>query len=98
MQARTNLVNTSELEVDIEVLLIERLETRVEKAGERGGRGLLDHLGSSSLGIMVGRHRTQPVDVHRVISFELVVAERAGEMENMSSMYGRRTDSRRKLS
>jgi hypothetical protein len=41
------LVDATELNVDVEVLLVQRLEDRVQQVGHQRGRGHLHHLGTS---------------------------------------------------
>jgi len=74
----------TELEVDIKVLLIESLKTRVKERTERSGSGLLDNFGSSPLRVVVGSDGTQTVDVHGVVGLELVVTVKIYEEDRGS--------------
>ena len=66
------LVDATKLEVDAEVLLVERLEERVQEAGQEGRRDLLDDLCAGLARIVLGRDRRQLVLVEVVLGVVLV--------------------------
>jgi len=61
----THLIDTSELEIDTEVLLIQRLKTRVQQSTQQRVPNLLHNLRSSLLRIMFRHRRAQPTLSHR---------------------------------
>lgn len=70
--ARTYLINAAELEVNAEVLLVERLHTRVDQAGQQCALDLLHDLRTGLLGIVLGDRCAQTEVVHSVLGIELV--------------------------
>lgn len=67
-----HLVNTSELNVDVEILLVKRLKTGVEEGAHQGRLGLLDDVGTGVLGGLDSREGVELVHVHGVLGGELV--------------------------
>ena len=65
---RTDLIDTAKLKVTIEVLLVERLQARVEQARDKRRLHLLDDFGSGFFSIMFGDSRTEFVVVEVVLS------------------------------
>lgn len=63
----TDLVHAAELEVDVEVLLVEGLQTRVEEPAEQGAVDLLDDLCARLLGVVLGDERAEAVVVEGVL-------------------------------
>lgn len=68
------LVKTSKLGIDVQVLLVQDLQNRVEQARQRRIVGLLDNLGAGPLRVVLGDDRRQLVDVHDVLGALLVRA------------------------
>lgn len=81
------LIDTTELSIDLEVLLIEHLEDRVEETGQRSVVGLLDNLSTSLLGVVLGNESRELVDIHDVVGALLV-----GAAEDELELVGRDTD------
>ena len=63
----TYLIHTTELEVDIEVLLVECLQARVQKTTEQWTLNLLDNLGTGLLGIVLCYNGTKLVVIEVVL-------------------------------
>jgi hypothetical protein len=66
------LVDASELEVDAEVLLVERLQERVQQAGQERRRDLLDDFGAGLARVVLARDRRELVLVEVVLGRVLV--------------------------
>ena len=68
------LINTTELSIDLEVLLVENLKDGVEETGKRSVVGLLDNLSTSLLGVVLRDKSRELVDIHDVVGALLVGA------------------------
>lgn len=66
--------HTAQLSVDLQVLLIENLENRVQQPTQRSVGGLLNNLGTGLPAIMLGSQSGQPVDIHNIVGVALVGA------------------------
>jgi hypothetical protein len=60
MNVITNLVYTAKLEVHIEVLLVQRLQARIEQGAHQGGLGRLDDVCTGMLGRASSGERVEP--------------------------------------
>lgn len=68
------LVKTSKLGINVQVLLVQDLQNRVEQARQRRIVGLLDNFGAGSFRVVLRDDRRQLVDVHDVLGALLVRA------------------------
>jgi len=67
------LIDTTELSINLKVLLIKSLKKRIEHTREERGSDLLDNLSTSLLGVTLGGESSELVDVKRELSRELEV-------------------------
>lgn len=66
------LIDSSELYIHVEVLLIKRLHERVDKTTERRVLRLFNDLSTGSLGVALTRYAGQPKQVHHVVGREFI--------------------------
>ena len=81
------LINTTELSINLEVLLVENLEDGVEETGKRSVVGLLDNLSTRLLGVVLRDKGRELVDIHNVVGTLLV-----GATKDELELVGRHTD------
>jgi hypothetical protein len=69
---KSYLIHPAKLDVNIQVLLVQRLEKRIEQAGQRRRLGLLDDFGTRLFCIVLRRNLCQAEFVDVVLALVLV--------------------------
>lgn len=78
----TNLIGASKLEVTVQVLLVQRLKSRVQQSTKQGTRNLLHNLRSSLFRVVLRNGRAQSVIIH-VVGFGELVRGADDELETV---------------